>query len=307
MQRRASLLMQATTPNFWAEPPASGGLWVKLLIALVLGFAFLAGLSAIPPQLRRHVVAIVTFVAGLYWVLLYVWPTPVDWVKGEKATGPIDGVGIWLQEANGPIVSFTQILTSFLIGLGIYSLLRVHIKRLIGFKTDWFFSFTLLLSMLAIIIFGYADWIQRLDPVNGPKLELQSNWGPAQFARDFLFEGLLQQMDAAMFSVIAFYILSAAYRAFRIRSVEATILLATALVVMISLMGAISQGFDGFIRNQAGENGFLLNFQLATIAAWLKDTFQTSSIRGIQFGVGIGALAMGLRLWLSLERTGGSR
>jgi hypothetical protein len=38
---------------------------------------------------------------------------------------------------------------------------------------------------------------------------------------------------------------------------------------------------------------------------WLRNTFQVPSIRGIDFGVGIGALAMGLRLWLSLERTGG--
>jgi hypothetical protein len=48
----------------------------------------------------------------------------------------------------------------------------------------------------------------------------------------------------------------------------------------------------------------LFNFTLTEIAKWIKDTFQTSSLRGIDFGVGIGALAMGLRLWLSLERQG---
>lgn len=301
-----NLLLQATPPNFWQVASGTADVWIKMVLAVLVGAALLFGLSMVPAQLRRHVVALATFVAGLYWVLLYVWPTPVDWSKGEGATGMVDGVGIWLQEANGPVVSFTNILTSFLVGLGIYSLLRVHIKRLVGFKTDWFFSFTLLLSMAAMIIFGYADWIQRQDAVRGPLLESQANWGLTQYVRDFLFEGLLQQMDAAMFSIIAFYILSAAYRAFRIRSIEATILLATALIVMISLMGAVANGYDDFVKNQAGD-GFFLNFQLRTIAAWLKDTFQTSSIRGIQFGVGIGALAMGLRLWLSLERTGGSR
>ncbi|CAN5372490.1 hypothetical protein BH11ARM2_BH11ARM2_19980 [soil metagenome] len=300
-----NLLLQATSPNFWQVTPGTSEVWIKLLLAVIVSGLFLFGISFVPPQVRRHVVAIVSFVAGLYWVLLYVWPTPVDWAKGQAALGPVDGVGIWLQEANGPVVSFTNILTAFLVGLGIYSLLRVHLKRLIAFKTDWFFSFVLLLSMVTMIIFGYADWIQRLDPTRGPQLESPANWGLVQFVRDFLFEGLLQQMDAVMFSVIAFYILSAAYRAFRIRSIEATILLATALVVMVSLMGAVANGYDDFIKHQAGD-GFLLNFQLKTIAGWLKDTFQTSSIRGIQFGVGIGALAMGLRLWLSLERTGGS-
>jgi len=37
----------------------------------------------------------------------------------------------------------------------------------------------------------------------------------------------------------------------------------------------------------------------------LRAAIQTPAIRGIDFGVGIGLLAMGLRLWLSLEKTGG--
>jgi hypothetical protein len=113
-------------------------------------------------------------------------------------------------------------------------------------------------------------------------------------------------MDAAMFSVIAFYILSAAYRAFRVRSVEATILLGTALIVILSLMGAVSGLWDDAVKSAANGNTFILNFQLTVVADWIRNTFQTSSLRGISFGVGIGLLAMGLRIWLSLERTGGS-
>src|SRR5207248_3322154 len=102
-----------------------------------------------------------------------------------------------------------------------------------------------------------------------------------------------------MFSLIAFYILSAAYRAFRMRSVEATILLGTALIVMLSVMGAVQTPVDDWVRhNLAGDNAnsFMLNFQLSTIANWIKGTFQTSSLRGIEFGVGIGLMAMGLRI-----------
>jgi hypothetical protein len=114
-------------------------------------------------------------------------------------------------------------------------------------------------------------------------------------------------MDAAMFSIIAFFILSAAYRAFRIRSIEATVLLASALVVMLSLMGAVTNAWQGGIDTLAHGNqaSFLQNFSLDTIRGWLTNNVQTPSIRGIDFGIGIGSLAMGLRLWLSLERTGG--
>jgi hypothetical protein len=128
-------------------------------------------------------------------------------------------------------------------------------------------------------------------------------WGPAEYAKDLLFDGFLQKMDAAMFSLIAFYILSAAYRAFRARSVEATVLLISALIVILSLMGLLQNTWDRGIDSTHVE--LLKNLRLDDIATWLKNTMQTSSIRGLDFGVGIGLLAMALRLWLSLETIGG--
>ena len=274
-------------------------------IALALGIAMIFGLMAAPSRLRRPIVAAVTFLAGLYWVALYFWPVPLDRDPGEMPRNVVEGVGFWLEDANGVIVSFTQILTAFLLGLGIFSLLRVHLTRISRRQTDWGFSIVLLASMIIMVIFGYADWMQRLGE-RGSILDNPANWGLMNFGRDFLFEGLLQQMDAAMFSIIAFYILSAAYRAFRIRSIEATILLSTALLVMLSLMGAVAFVWDESVKGIANGNPFLLNFQLSEISAWIRNTFQTASLRGIAFGVGIGALAMGVRLWLSLERTGGN-
>jgi hypothetical protein len=150
---------------------------------------------------------------------------------------------------------------------------------------------------------------------NSSKLQDPANWTSINVARDFVFDGMLQQMDAAMFSLIAFYILSAAYRAFRIRSIEATILLATALIVILSLMGAVEFLWGSGVARMAGYpdadameagNSFASNFTLTSIRGWIQSTVQTPSIRAIDWGIGIGALAMGLRLWLSLERTGGN-
>jgi len=299
------LFAQAPVPNFWAAPHNSGELFTKLAIALLLGIGLIFGLMSAPTRLRRPIVAAVTFLAGLYWVALYLWPIPIDRDPGELPRNAVEGVGFWLQDANGVVVSFTQILTAFLFGLGIFSLLRVHLMRISRRHTDWGFSIVLLVSMVAMVLFGYWDYSTRRGE-GGAILDNPANWGLANFGRDFLFEGLLQQMDAAMFSIIAFYILSAAYRAFRVRSVEATILLSTALLVMLSLMGAVAFVWDESVKGIANGNPFLLNFQLTEISAWIRNTFQTASLRGIAFGVGIGALAMGLRLWLSLERTGGN-
>ncbi|MBV6459733.1 MAG: hypothetical protein HONBIEJF_02885 [Fimbriimonadaceae bacterium] len=293
--------------TFWSAPAGSGALWGKIALALVVGFAFLVACLYLPSNLRRPVVATFTFVSGLFYVLYFLWPRPFDWQPGEATTGTSEEIGAWFASANPVVSNFASILTAFLLGLGAYSILRIHLGRISKQQRDWGFSVVLIASMLLMIVFGYLDWIQRQDPTMGPKMALEENWGLVQKGRDFLFDGLLQQMDAAMFSIIAFYILSAAYRAFRIRSIEATIMLAAAFIMMLSLLGGIVEPANDFVLNtlaRGNPDAFVNNFQLGTIAAWIKDTFQTSSIRAIEFGIGIGALAMGLRLWLSLERGG---
>ena len=158
-----------------------------------------------------------------------------------------------------------------------------------------------------MIVFGFMDFHIR-EATKTVDFDNPDKWGFFNMGRDFLFEGLLQQMDAAMFSIIAFFILSAAYRAFRARSVEATILLGTALIVILSLMGIVAYAWDtkiideGLARNPGTFHDIVTNFKLVEISKWLRNTFQTPAITGIKFGIGLGTLSMALRIWLGLEK-----
>lgn len=305
--------------NIWNGENGSSGLYLKIALALVLGIGLIFGLMTVPPQFRRAIVMTATFLAGLIYILQWLWPAPIGRTPGTLPNGPVEGVGFFVEDSVQVVGGFYNILAGFLLGLGVYSVLRIHMRKMVKMQKDWFFSAVLIVTMLIMVFFGYWDWVNHLDPA---KSEIWADvnlypWNNKVY--DILFEGILQQMDAAMFSVIAFYILSAAYRAFRIRSAEATILLATALIVMLSLMGAVVFLWDGAINNMiphvtnaTGQSvpdsgSFLGNFRLSDMAKWLMDTFQTSSLRGVDFGVGIGALAMGMRLWLSLERGGVSQ
>jgi hypothetical protein len=80
------------------------------------------------------------------------------------------------------------------------------------------------------------------------------------------------------------------------------------LIVIFSLMGVVQYASTNLITGMAGPNpdAWQNNFTLPAIAGWIQGNIQTPAIRGIDFGIGIGALAMGLRLWLSLERAGSS-
>ncbi|HSI71789.1 MAG TPA: hypothetical protein VK934_01315 [Fimbriimonas sp.] len=321
------LLAQAAAPdlNFWNGENGSAGLWTKIALAFLVGIAMIFAFMAAPPRLRRPIVAFFTFISGLFYVLIYVWPQPVGREPGQLPLNGVESVGFWLSDAFPVVAKLANVTAGFLLGLGIFSLLRVHGRRLFKMQKDWFFSLVLIISILAMVIVGYWDWYTRLGE-NAPKLQDPANWTNINYARDFFFDGMLQAMDAAMFSLIAFYILSAAYRAFRVRSIEATVLLATALLVILSLMGAVEflwgagvanvagyqeqVGPDGVTRTaaemMAANNSFAQNFTLTAIRGWIQSTVQTPSIRAIDWGIGIGALAMGLRLWLSLERTGGN-
>jgi hypothetical protein len=296
------LFAQVAAPNFWTAESGSVGLYARLIITFLVGIGMIGLLMMAPTRLRRTIVGVATFLAGAFYVIYYLWPAPVDRKAGDLPTGAVESVSFWLGDALTVVANFSSILSGFLLGLGIYSLLRVHLRRISRQQRDWGFSIVLLVGMVAMLVFGFGDWFSRLGP-NGSILADPSKWGVVNKGQDLLFDGLFQQMDAAMFSLIAFYILSAAYRAFRVRSVEATILLATALIMMLSLLGA-AQYFSGQMADALNPNpdAFIQNFTLSSVAAWIGTNLQTPSIRAIDFGIGLGALAMGLRLWLSLER-----
>lgn len=291
-------------PTFWNGEHGSSELWMKIIVSAVIGFGLVIACLFLPKRARRPIVATATFLAGAFWVLYYFWPRPYDRGAADIPNNLVESVGFWLSDANPRVGDFANILNAFIIGLGIYSLSRVNLRRVARKQGEWRFSIILLFSFVVMVVVAFIDWnMKKANP------DLIRNWGPIQTATDFLFDGMFQVMESAMFSIIAFFILSAAYRAFRIRSIEATILLAAALIMMLSLMGGLVHFWDGTVSNVAGwePDSFWNNFKLTDTSNWIKATLQTPAIRAIEFGVGLGALAMGLRLWLSLERGGVNR
>lgn len=104
----------------------------------------------------------------------------------------------------------------------------------------------------------------------------------------FLYDGFFVSLGSAMFSLLAFYIAGAAYRAFRVRSLEATILMVTATLM---ILGQIPHG------------QMYISEKLPLIRVWLLKTINTPGNRAIYFGSAIAGLAMAVRMWLSLERS----
>ena len=306
MQLLAQLPPEET---FWGREPGSH-VWIALGITLVASVGIILLLLKTPTRLRKWVIGVFTFAAGFFFVFKYLWPEPLSRGENDIPAGIVDKVGFLVEDATPHVAGIANILTFFLLGLGIFSLIRIHASKLVKKQQDWAFSLLLLVSLVTMVVIGYWDWTIREfhDPQN--LLADPAAWTPINYAADFLFDGLIQQMDAAMFSMIAFFILSAAYRAFRIRSIESTVMMASALILVISLMGYVdflwNQGIDSMItvNGQVDLNHWAHNLKIGAISNWVKDYMQIPSLRALDFGVGLGALAMGLRIWLGLEKGG---
>ena len=300
-----SLLAQVEQPPFSA-PGQSAQAYQLVAITMLAGFALIAALMFAPTKLRRPIVVTATFLAGFYYILLWLWPQPVGLSATEKPLNSSEHIGKWVNDALPGVSGISQTLAALLLGLGVYSVLRLHSTRLLKKQRDWVFSLILLISMFTMTAVGYANYNQVIAD---PTKSVPANWGFMQYATDFLFDGMLQAMDAAMFSIIAFFILFAAYRAFRIRSVESTVLLGTALIVMLSLMGLVEYALSKSVIDNitGGDPGhFMNNFALNEVRKWIATNVQGPGIQALFWGVGIGSLSMGLRLWLSLEKSGGN-
>lgn len=116
----------------------------------------------------------------------------------------------------------------------------------------------------------------------------------------WIFDNIFVPLDATMFSLLAFYIASAAFRAFRARSLEATALLIAGCLVMIGRVPLGEQII--FPLGQLNIAG-LPSFDLADVAGWILNSPNTAAQRGILLGVILSQVAISLRIIFGIERT----
>ncbi len=107
----------------------------------------------------------------------------------------------------------------------------------------------------------------------------------------FLFDGLFVALGSAMFSLLGVYIASAAYRAFRVKSLESALMMVSAVIVML---GQIPFGISVYEH-------------MPTIRQWLLETPNSAAFRAIALGAAVAGVVMSFRMWLSLESEYNSR
>lgn len=250
---------------------------LRLVVATILFAAVMFALHQLAPAAKKWLTIVCTFIAGLYFTLEFFWPRVENIVTHEKEN--------FITPTITPVSNFFVAMGAWTIGLGLISLLLVHGKRLVKRMPGWHHSLAFFIAILAMSIAGFTT-------ANGD-YKATGFYG----LYESLYYGLLQNLDATMFALLAFYIASAAYRAFRIRTVEATVLMIAAFIVML---GVISFGVA--LTSGIPDKSLWSFFRLEKLSLWVLTWMNSPAYRAVGLGVAIGALAMAMRIWLGLER-----
>lgn len=172
-----------------------------------------------------------------------------------------------LQTIKGELDSWFLIVYACAFGVGLVNLALIHSRKVQHRREGWPYSvllLTLMFVMLAVGIFTtgrgtYTDWLYRYVNVHP---------------------------QSTVFSILVFYIASAAYRAFRIKTFEASVLMLAAVVMMLG-------------RAPIGE---VIWSKLPTIANWVLNYPNAAGMRGITIAATLGGVATALRVVLGIER-----
>jgi len=202
--------------------------------------------------MKKEIPLLITFLLGA-WMILEFFFHNVPHV--DKITETLTNGGM-------VIAAFTYIL-------GVMNILQVNYNR-IRHHQDRPYKWTLLVGFVVMLLLGFT-W--------GIDVDTPFQW---------MYNTFYVPLQATMFSLLAFYIASAAFRAFRARSVEATLLLVAALLVMLG-------------RVPIGEEWIWS--KLPDISSWIMDYPNMAGKRAILIGAALGAVSTGLRVIIGMERS----
>lgn len=300
--------MILATSTFWGPHPNDPKINAMLIAgSLVVGLVFIVLLTFVPRKFRKGMIVAATFLGGLYYSMEYLLPDRATAQAILASHAPAQRLASllfgWLlhsiaartaldpdQNLLSPsvrgITNAWQVIAGFTFALGLWNLVHIHGRNILRASKNWVPS---LFFFLGVVVMAVAGLLSTYGPYKTSPL--------SQAAFQVATSGLFFPLDATMFSLIAFFIISAAYRAFRIRSMEGTVMMVSALLVML---GQVPIGI--WMTSWISPTGPFHNLRLENISYWILTQPNAAAQRGISFGLAVGALAMGLRIWLSLER-----
>ena len=261
---------------------------------------------------------------------------------------------------NDDATQWYDIIASFAIFLGALNLLKLQFLKVVKRQSGWqysvvaiasfFFAFTIGFFMKGAFFVGEEVYFtqgaaeQAIIASGSTETVKAVEWG-AHISTEgglfkWMFDSIFTPLSATMFALLAFYVASASYRAFRARNFEATLLLLAGIIIMLGrvpvgslitpwmvmyllvFVGTIFVNtyirsrkivFGVFVLGLVGVTllGMNMNwsptepaiFFLPSLQEWIYTVPNLAGARAIMIGIGLGIIVTSLRYIFGLEKS----
>jgi hypothetical protein len=188
-----------------------------------------------------------------------------------------------------------DIVAAFAFVLGGGNILKMHLTKISSRRAGWGFSLVTLIAFIATLVIGLAKI--GVHPSEAyPSHSLSGDYLQEGAPFWWVYQYLFLPLSATMFAMLAFYIASAAFRAFRAKNTEAIILLATAFIILIGRTYA-----GTILTSPLPEWLSVLRFENVTVT--IMTTLNLAGNRAIIIGIGLGVVSTSLKVLLGVDRS----
>ncbi len=232
--------------------------------------------------MKRTVPLLIATATGFVLIVSYFVPPMQSWSEQ---------VSIWF-----------NILAAVAFILGGANLISTHAKHISDRVRGWGYSVVLLVSFLITLVVGLGK-IGVNPATQFPTFAWSGPYRQSGSPFWFLFEYIFTPLTSTLFAIVAFYIASAAFRAFRAKNVEAALLLGTAFIVLLG------RTFAGIALTSWIDPSVWSGFQYVTglrienLTVYIMSVFNTVGNRAIMIGIALGIVSTSIKILLGLDRS----
>ncbi|MBL0060469.1 MAG: hypothetical protein IPP40_03005 [bacterium] len=202
--------------------------------------------------MKREIPILITLIFGVFMIVQFFIPHPA-----------VNDIANRLQNWAIIVIAFSYVL-------GSANILRINGELVYRRGPGWLYKLVLVIAFFMMVIPGMFLGI-----------------GEGTWTNDRLFTNTYIPLASTMYASLAFFIASAAFRAFRVRTWQASVLALTAVIVMLGRI-PISH---------------MIWHDLPNVVDWVMNVPNAVAQRGILIGAALGAIATGLKVILGIERS----
>jgi len=189
---------------------------------------------------------------------------------------------------------------AFVLGAG--SLLKANLAKVSRRDAGWGFAVVTLAAFLITLTVGLFKVGVHPSP-EFPTAPFSGSQQAADTPFGWLYEYVMVPLTSTMFALLAFFVASAAFRAFRAKNAAAVLLLVTAFIMLLgrTFAGVV---LTGWLPDWAS------GLRLENLSVFVMQVFNTAGNRAIIIGIALGVAATSLRILLGVDRSwmgGGGR